>query len=440
MLKDNFCSSPWFHIRLNPSGNYRPCRWISFQKDSDNEYHMSNTSIMDYMNSTMMKDVRTQMLAGEKLSMCEWCHYDDSVNKVSGRKIQLLKSAVNTNNFDKTFCSSPHYKLFNYSHEHRGETNCHPVDLQIDLGNTCNGACIMCTPTYSSKLANDYVELNKLEPKLFDIFPYRKNWTDDPALVDKFVSELAELPNIKYIHFLGGETLYLKSFYTICNRLIDLGIAKEISIGTTTNCSVYNKELEHIIKNFKHVHLGLSVEKFHSLNDYIRWPSNINQVTNHIQKFIELRKENSMHLSLRITPNIFSIFYLDTIFEFMLQNRITAESCTVLREPPCLRAELLPPELIKICADKLNQLIVKYNLSPNAATVINRRHNDFTEDVITDTIFEFKYLFENMQPPVDVDEQRQDLVKFIQAFEQVHNNNILDYLPEYEEFLRSYGY
>jgi hypothetical protein len=147
-----------------------------------------------------------------------------------------------------------------------------------------------------------------------------------------------------------------------------------------------------------------------------------------------------MHLSLRITPNIFSIFYLDTIFEFMLQNRITAESCTVLREPPCLRAELLPPELIKICADKLNQLIVKYNLSPNAATVINRRHNDFTEDVITDTIFEFKYLFENMQPPVDVDEQRQDLVKFIQAFEQVHNNNILDYLPEYEEFLRSYGY
>lgn len=440
MLTDNFCSSPWFHIRLNSAGNYRPCRWISFQKDSADEYHMSNISIMDYMNSVAMNDVRAQMLSGEKLPMCAWCQYDDSVNKVSGRKLQLLKSAIKIDNFDKTFCASPHYELFEHSHNNQGATNYHPVDLQIDLGNTCNGACIMCSPTYSSKLANDYTQLNKIEPALFDVFPHLRNWTDDPALVDKFVNELSELPNIKYIHFLGGETLYLKGFYTICNRLIDLGMAKDISIGTTTNCSVYNEELEHIIKNFKHVHLGLSIESFHAVNDYVRWPSNILDVTDHITNFIKLRTETDMHLSLRITPNIFTAYHLDTVFEFMLQNKITAESCSALREPKCLRVDLLPPNLVKICLDKINRVIEKYNLMPNDSIIINRRNDTISSSVITATIFEYKNFFETLVVPDSADEDRYNLVKYIRAFEQVHDNNILDYLPEYEEFLRSYGY
>ena len=438
MLKDTFCSSPWFHIRIDPAGKFLPCRWSSHSDETG--YNIADTTISEFMNSDIMQGIRASLLDGDKLRMCGNCHYEDLHTKVSGRQRQLLKSAINIANFDKTFCASPHYEIFEDTATNGHNSNYMPVDLQIDLGNTCNSACIMCSPTYSSKLATEYVTLNQLEPVLFISFAKFKNWADDPALVDKFIAELATIPNIKYIHFLGGETLYLKSFYTICNRLIDGGLAKNISIGTTTNCTVHSPELIHIIENFKHVHLGLSVESLHNVNDYIRWPSKIPGVTSNINKFMELRNATNLHLSLRITPNIFSIYHIDTIFELMLENKVTAESCNILQEPSCLRIELLPVEIITQCLDKINQIINKYQLTENNQVIINRRREDLIDPVISQIIFEYKQLLENYRVPINVEEERYNLVKFIKAFESLRNNTILDYLPEYEEFLRQYGY
>lgn len=438
MLKDTFCSSPWFHLRIDPAGRYLPCRWSSHQDTTG--YTVANTSVLGFMNSDIMQGIRAKILNGDALSMCSACYYEDGNNKVSGRQRQLLKSAVDVKNFDKTFCGSPHWPIFEQTYANAWSSKLQPVDLQIDLGNTCNSSCIMCSPTYSSKLSSEYNQLSKIEPNIFTIQENFKNWADDPVLLDKFVSELALIPNIKYIHFLGGETLYLKSFYTICNRLIELGLAKDISIGTTTNCTVYTPELEHIVNNFKHVHLGLSVESIHAVNDYIRYPSSIEQVSSNITKFLALRKDHNIQLSLRITPNIFSIYHIDTIFELMLDQQIIAESCNILHEPSCLRIEILPKELINQCLAKINQVIQKYQLIEDSQTIINRRREDLVNPVIAQVIFEYQHLLENLVAPTNVELDRYNLVKYIRAFEQVHKNTILDYLPEYEEFLRSYGY
>lgn len=437
-LRDNFCSSPWFHIRIDPQGNYLPCRWSSNQDLTG--YNIADTSIFEFMNSSIMQDIRTRMLAGDALAMCSACYYEDSNNKISGRQKQLLKSAVNIQNFNKTFCASPHWHHFEYSHEHQGQTNTQPVDLQIDLGNTCNSACIMCIPTYSSRLANDYIKLNPIDPTLFKNYSVGKNWADDDALIDKFVDEISKISNIKYIHFLGGETLYLKSFYKICNRLIELGHSKSISIGTTTNCTVNGPELDHIINNFKHVHLGLSIESFHFINDYIRYPSQIDDVWDNIEYFLNLRRQTGLHLSLRITPNILSIFHIDSIFEFMITNKITAESCNILHEPSCLRIELLPDDIRQQIIDKINRVIQHHGLVKTDDIIINRRRDDLIDPVINSVIFEYKSLLENIQPLELVEQERYNLVKFIKSFELLRNNCVLDYLPEYEEFLRSYGY
>jgi hypothetical protein len=438
MLRNTFCSSPWFHLRIDPAGRYLPCRWSSHQDVTN--YTVANTTILDFMNSDVMQGIRVSMLNGDTLPMCSACYYEDSNSKVSGRQRQLLKSAINVDRFDKTFCSSPHWQMFENTYINAQQGNYQPVDLQIDLGNTCNSACIMCSPVYSSKLDFEYRTLTKIEPNIFKVHDKFKNWSDDPVLVDKFVDELLELLNIKYIHFLGGETLYLKSFYDICNRLIELGIAKDISIGTTTNCTVYTPALERIISNFKHVHLGLSVEALHPVNDYIRYPSKHTQVSLNISKFLELRKQHNLHLSLRITPNILSVYHLDTLFELMLDQQITAESCNILHDPSCLRIELLPKDLIEACLTKINQVIQTHQLVDDQQVIINRRREDLIDSVITQIIFEYKHLLENLAVPDNVELERYNLVKYIHAFEQVHKNKILDYLPEYEEFLRSYGY
>ena len=124
----------------------------------------------------------------------------------------------------------------------------------------------------------------------------------------------------------------------------------------------------------------------------------------------------------------------------MLDNNITAESCNILHEPSCLRIELLPRSLVNQILVKIDHLIGEYGLISNQNTILNRRREDLTISVITEIIFEYKHLLETYQTPSNVESERYDLVKWIKAFEQLRGNNILTYLPEYEEFLRSYGY
>jgi len=438
MLKDTFCSSPWFHIRINPQGDFVPCRW-DFSLTTTN-HNVKNTTLSEYINSPVMSTLRLDLLNGNDPSTCQSCRNEDQYGKVSGRQRQLLKSSIILDNFDKTLCASPHWNQFEYSLYNQGLTKNLPVDLQIDLGNTCNSSCIMCYPIYSSRLITDYKKLHKIEPQLFYNPEVIVNWTDDPALVDKFVNELENISTIEYIHFLGGETLYLKSFYSICNKLIEKGLAKNISIGTTTNCTIYTPELEHIIKNFKHVHLGLSVEAIHPVNDYVRWPSQVDSTVDVMKRFISLREHTDLHLSLRITPSIFTIGHIDTIFDFMIKHSIIAESCNLLQDPSCLRIELLPKDLVDVVLDKINKIIKTYDLSKPTQSLVNRRNDTIRNSVIADVIFEYKHLLETMQEPKDVEQERHNLIKFIKAFESLRNNSILTYLPEYEEFLRSYGY
>lgn len=438
MLKDTFCSSPWFHLRIDPAGNYLPCRWADALTPS--KYNIRDVSMSEYLNSPDMQSLRMQLLNGQSPDLCGICKSEDSQNKVSGRQRQLLKSAITLGNFEKSLCASPHFDIFDYSHQNQGKTNYVPVDLQIDLGNTCNSACVMCAPQWSSKLAKDYEKLNSLQPTIFANHIQIPNWTDDQQLVDKFVDDIEKYPEIQYIHFLGGETLYIKSLYNICNRLIESGFSHNVSIGTTTNCTVYSAELERIIREFKHVHLGLSIESFHKINDYVRWPGDIRIIEGNIRKFLDLRSQTGMHLALRITPSLLTILHLDTVFRFMLENNIVAESCNILYKPTWLRLELLPKYLIDIIRDKIDQVIVDYKLVQSQQTIVNRRRDDLTKQVISEVIFEYKHLLGNLSEPANVEEERHKLVIALKSFESLRSNKILDYLPEYEEFLRSYGY
>ena len=436
-LRDNFCSSPWFHVRINPAGYYVPCRWASEWRPEDGvtDYHVSEYTIQEYMNSAEMRDFRTNHLMGARPPQCVGCYYEDSHGKLSGRHKQLLKSGIQYRNFEKTFCSSPHWSAFEHSYNNQGHTQHMPTDIQIDLGNTCNSSCIMCNPTYSSRLARDYKKLHKISPALFVKYAPVKNWADDPQLVDKFIDGLLDISGIKYIHFLGGETLYLESFYTICERIIERGISGDIIVGTTTNGTVYNSRVERIAKHFKEFHVGVSIETVDQLNDYVRYPANTNQVLTNIEKF----KQLSVQLTLRITPSVLTIYRLPELFHYMLVNNVIAESCNILSDPSCLRIELLPNDLREQVLDKIDMVIKLHKLLENSA-VLNRRRQDLVREVITNLVFEYKQLLENIQPPADSEQQRANLVEFLQAFEQLRGNSILDCLPEYEEFLRSYGY
>lgn len=436
MLKNSFCSSPWFHVRLAHDGSFEQCRWGKDCKTSNN---IKDSTILEFFNSNYMTQLRTELLNGNSPQICSNCYYEDSFDKLNGRHRQLNKSAVFKKDFDLSLRSSPHYNDFLYSHNNEGKTTKTPVDLQIDLGNTCNSACIMCHPRFSSRLESEYKKLNKINPDFFKIDKEVISWTKDNKLIEKFVNEIDKFGDIKYIHFLGGETLYDESFYTICERLIENGMSKEVIVGTTTNGTVFDQRIKNIISNFKSFHLGISIETVTELNDYIRYPSKINNVLNNIKEFINLRNENpNIFISLRITPNIFSIYEFDQTFKFMVENNITAESCFILNDPPCLSMEILPDDIRTDILKKFEKIITKYNLKESK--IVNTRNPNNIHKVNADTFLDYYNFIKNYNQLPNLEEERYNLVKFLKSFEAIRKNSIIDYAPRYTEFLRHYGY
>jgi sulfatase maturation enzyme AslB (radical SAM superfamily) len=394
---------------------------------------------MQYYNSDQMKLFRTQLLNGEKPDYCSTCYYEESFGKINGRIRQLNKSAIDVNNFNLTIRSSPHYKNFEYSLNNNGQADMAPVDLQIELGNTCNSACIMCVPEASSRLEQEYHKLHKINSSLFVKPKTYKSWTKDENLVKKFVQEIISIPKLRYIHFLGGETLYDESFYTICDQLVAHGIAKDIIVGTTTNGTIFNNRIQKFIENFKQFHLGISIESVTPLNDYVRWPGKIDSILPNIDKFLQLREANpGLFISLRITPNIFSIYDIDKLFVYMIENHVIAESCNILNNPQHLRMELMPNDIRNEVKEKLEKLIDYYELKKE--NIANIRRKDKIDQVTANVILDYYQFVSNYDVPDDVENLRRNLIDFIKSFESLRGNSILDCAPRYEKFLRNYGY
>ena len=435
MLKDSFCSSPWYHLKISHDGQFTECRWV---KNSASTSNFNKTSIMEFYNGSEMRELRTALLDGKKPNVCDTCYYEEQFGKLNGRIKQLNKSGIMMDHFDLSIRSSPHYEHFRHSNDHSGHSELYPVDLQIDLGNVCNSACIMCSPDNSSRLATDYNKLSTINPKLFIKPSVSKSWTQDPVLLKKFIDELVKIPNIKYIHFLGGETLYDPAFYAICDQLIANGVSKNIIVGTTTNGTIYDQRVESLIKQFKEFHLGISIESITELNDYVRYPGKISSILDNIDKFLSLRTISNLYTSLRITPNVLTIYELDLLVDYMMEKNIAAESCNILFRPAQLKVELLPEDIRQEIIDKLDLVIDKYKFTKN--NVVNIRKHDVIAAVIADTTLEYREFLDNYTAPKDVEELRYQLVDYLKAFESVHNNSILDYAPRYKDFLRSYGY
>lgn len=431
MLNNSFCSSPWFHIRLTYDGSYDVCRW---GKNSRTDFNIRTTSLMQFYNSEPMRQLREQLLAGKQPPSCEPCYYQDQFGKLSGRVRQLNKSAITLTEFPLTFRSSPHLDLFDYSNDNQGASSHFPTDLQIDLGNTCNSACIMCDPTASSRLVADYKKLSKLDSRLFvEPAPYQ-SWTEDQQVVDRFVQELQSLSYIRYIHFLGGETLYNQAFYDICEHLDGTNLI----VGTTTNGTIYDRRIEQLIPKFQEFHLGISIESVTELNDYIRYPGPTVKILENILKFVALRDRfPSLKLELRITPNLFTIYELDQVFEFMIKHDIIAESCNILHNPRSLRMELMPEDIRQEIIVKLQAVVDRLG---SYAPQVNTRRSDLSHEIIAQLANEYLHFVKTYAVPADVEESQQELVTFLKSFESIRNNTILDYAPRYTDFLRRIGY
>ena len=416
-------------MRVLPSGELRYCRWMEDKKNpivSD----LNQTDFLTFFQKEMSA-LRLKMLQGEHISSCDQCAKMEEHGKISGREKQLLKVGIKLDNFEKTFRSSTFYNEFENSLNHRGDTELWPQDWQIDLGNYCNSGCIFCSPTYSSKLANEFKKLGLIE----ELPP--KNWTDDEGAVDRFVELLSQSKKLSYLHFLGGETLITPAFKKILLKLIEKGLNANTSIGFTTNLTVWDESIVELLKQYKEVNLGMSIECLHPINDYLRWPSKIEKVKEILEKWIQQGKQQNWLIQFRITPTIFSIAHIKTIYDYAYTYDVGVESCNFLYNPSFMRMSALPIDVRQNIAKELQHWINSKKLLFSEERIINTRDPNKAKDYILQDAMSYVDYLRNGP---DESSSWPALVSYLKKLESSRKNSILDYAPEYEKFLRSAGY
>jgi len=425
-LKDSFCPSPWFHMRINNAGDYDYCRWAT--KHTAKSSNIRHATPAEFFQDTM-SDIRTDLLDGNTPQGCADCQLMDQHNKVSGRQRQLLKTGVKLEYFDKSLISSPWADTFKESMDTDGKINLLPQDWQIDLGNFCNSACLFCHSSYSSKLASEWKRVGLLKS-----IPVN-NWCEDDANLKRFLDTLTASPKLRYLHFIGGETLITPAFKKILQALIDNNLTKEVIIGFTTALTTWDDSIVDLLSAFKQVNLGMSVECFHSVNDYVRYPSNINKVTDTMHKWIDVANKQGWLIQIRTTPTILTIRHLVTVFEFAYNNNISVESCNFLDHPRYMRPTVLPASYRAEVIESIDTWL-KDKTQSNSTVINTRDPNQAKLQVVQDAQSYLNYL--KNQP--DESQLLPELVDYLKIMESSRKNTVLDYLPEYEQLFRSAGY
>lgn len=378
-----------------------------------------------------MSGIRQTFLDGGMPAGCEPCQKMEQHGKVSGRQKQLLKTGVIVQNFVKTMQSSPWISEWQQCQSRQGLTDVTVQDWQIDLGNFCNSACLFCNPNYSSRLAAEFKKLSLITetPK--------NSWCDDPALLERFLQTLKASPEIKYMHFIGGETLITPAFRKILHELIKAGLNRRATIGFTTNLTVIDDEIENLLIQFENVHVGVSIECIDQVNDYVRYGSKIDTAKQIMERWLDLARQQNWLLQIRTTPTVLTVSRLADIYEYAWNNKVTVESCNFIYKPAFMKPSVLPLSLRHQARDRLALWIRDKDQNPNTEQIINVRHPDFVQQqLLQDASSYIQYLHD--EP--DNSHLLPDLVRYLKIMDTNRNNSVLDYLPEYEELFRSAGY
>jgi len=418
-------------MRITNSGTYEPCRWMTHDGATRVDFtrNIKTVSPLTYF-QRHMSNFRTELLQGRAPTICNDCHVMEQHGKPSGRQRQLLKVGVQDKYFEKSLTSSPLRSEFDYSNNNQGRTKRTVTDWQIDLGNYCNGACVFCNPESSSSLATEFKRIGLIE----QVPP--SAWCDDPELLDQFVTDLTSSPNLQYLHFLGGETVITPGFKKILSALVNADLAKKITIGFTTNLTVWSESVIELLKQFQQVNLGMSIETLTAVNDYVRYPSQHDRTRELLDRWVALGHKHNWLIQLRITPTCLTVHELTTVYDYAWQHSTAVESCNFIDNPKFFRISVLPKNLRESAVDTLRSWIAAHPVTDSDQIVNTRDPTLAQQQIVQDANSYLNYL----ESAADESHRLPDLVDYLKRLEAGRGNSILTYLPQYEDLFRSAGY
>ena len=186
--------------------------------------------------------------------------------------------------------------------------------VDFKLGNICNLKCRICGSWSSSSYATEEVQQFPTSLRK-QSFPYKMieqgRW---PREQQSFWEEMsANVDNIRYLEFTGGEPFMIKEHFNFLETLIEKGVAGNIEIHYNTNGTMF-PDAKHIWKEFKLVEIAFSIDDVDQRFEYQRKNAHWSEVNANISKFKELKQElGNIVLQCCSTVNVFNVLYLEKL-------------------------------------------------------------------------------------------------------------------------------
>lgn len=224
-----FCPAPWVSVYINPDGTVDHC-CVSLS-DLGN---LNRNSLADSIHNEKNYDLKQQILEGKKIDGCRFCH----IGQQNTRRTWFLKEFQHV---DLNLYDDP--KKFQLKY------------LDLRWRNTCNSACVYCTPKLSSLWAKELGVKQDLDPTIIE-------------RSKEFITEHAH--EIEQIYLAGGEPLLMKENEWLLNLLDSR--KNEIKLVVNTNLSSINNPIFEMISTWKNVQWLVSTEATGPEYEYIRFP------------------------------------------------------------------------------------------------------------------------------------------------------------------------
>ena len=299
------CVLPWVSLEASPIGTVRPCCLADDELLDNNgeKFSLLSANFKDIQNSTAMRDLRKQFLAGERPQTCRKCWNEERAGRTSKRMHTLNR-------------------LKHMLPEQDWSTDAKPLMfLDLKLGNICNLKCRICGPWSSSQFATE--ELNSIpraEQKSSHAYQMLRAgaW---PKENESFWQEIDNhLSDIRYIEFTGGEPFMIEQHFDMLQGMIDRGIAHQVEIHYNTNGTQWPARGPKIWRHFRTVEIALSIDDLGERFEYQRSNAVWSEVEQNLNRFRQLCTEcANIQLQCCSTVNIFNVRYIDQLAQWIVQ-------------------------------------------------------------------------------------------------------------------------
>jgi len=436
--KDIFCNSPWYELQIYWDGSLGFCCHTHeklYADDQSQTYNVKNMSIQQWFDSKYMRKARQIMFNTSANSMCTRCYHEEQYSATSRRHRSNQKSVIFTRtNFNESYEQSPGYDKFEHSRINSGAYTGLPIDLHIDLGNYCNLTCKMCRPEASSSIAVQHVKWGIQSAREF----VGTDWTRDDATWDRVLTELASIPNLCNVHFMGGETLITPRF----NDFVDFMIAHgrlDLNFSFVTNGTSFDSELMSKLTKFNRIGIEISIETLTEHNAYQRQGTDTAQVLNNIEQYMSWADGDSNTVTMRPAISLLTIGTYHTLLRYCLEHQLLVKGL-IVGKPDFLDARILPTTVKQLYKKRYEDFLIEFDLDKEDPTVdYNESDPHQLRRVIKNQAMQCINLL-STDTVQDHKHKLRDMVEHCRKWDTVHGYNALTLYPELADVFIEHGY